>query len=252
MLPQVRLSELVVGGQDGTWVRAREMDGAEIARGHVAVRVEGGDGEAAERTGGLADRRATDDEVAGGGGGDGNACLQPGNARRRGIRGRERPEARRFQRGARDMHAGIGRGERVIPGQDGLRIAAAEVDFAPVSGDRIARAIFHGDRDGARHTSRDVRWEAADDEVRGCSNRGPILRVEQHRDIGGTAIGDRQVGKRIDVKVTHNDGAGTGPGRVGQLGPECAVAVTEQHAHTGGVGYSKVGFAVLVEVAHGD
>ena len=82
----------------------------------------------------------------------------------------------------------------------------------------------------------------------------PAAVAEQHRDVVGVAVGDRQVGVGVAVEVAHRDRErAVADGEVGRRA-EAPAAVAEQHRDVVGavVGDRQVGVGVAVEVAHRD
>ena len=127
----IRAREGIVGRQHSLQVAAGEMDRTGVAGGGGAVGVLGRDTEGLGNARGGGGREAVDQEA---GRLDDDAGLRSGDARGRGIGGRQRPGAGGFQGGAEVMLPGVGCRKRIVGRQHRLRIAAGEVDHAGVAG----------------------------------------------------------------------------------------------------------------------
>jgi hypothetical protein len=140
-----------------------------------------------------------------------------------------RLRARRLQGGAESMHPGVGGSERVVGGQQLLRIAAGEMDRAGVVGRRRAIGVLGRDREVRSRPRRRGRRKAANPEAAGLGLRGPIRGVEQHRDGVGRWVGNGQVRPAVLVEVAHRRRTGNAAWERGAIiGGEAASAVADQ------------------------
>src|SRR5262249_37308533 len=109
---------------------------------------------------------------AGGGGDDARGRRSDadgdGAADRRvnGVVGEYGPGAGRLERHAKGVYAAVGRGKDVVGGQQGLRVAAGEVNIPEVAGIGAAVGVSRGDREAGGSAGRDRRGKATQAQIR--------------------------------------------------------------------------------------